>query len=113
MDSLQIGMEMPRQSRSTPKRRRRRFKVRWVKLSSRWIEALRRSRNASTYQLAHAILVEAFKREQDGGSEIVLSAKMTGMPKTSRRRATNELVKLKLIKVRQTGSQAVRVVGIL
>jgi hypothetical protein len=113
MDDLQIvGMEMPRLRPTMKKRKRRRFEPQWVKLSTRWIKALRRSRNASTYQLACAILVEAFRREQDGG-EIVLSAKVTGMPRNSRRRAIKELVKLRLIKIRQTGHKASRVVSII
>jgi hypothetical protein len=58
------------------------------------------------------ILFEAFKREQVGG-EIVLSATMTGMPRTTRRRATAELVKLKLIEIKQCGNGAVRVISLL
>jgi hypothetical protein len=61
--------------------------------------------------LAYMILFEAFKREQIGG-EIVLSKSMTGMSRTSRRRAMKELVKLKLIKIEQNGSEAPRVTDI-
>ena len=88
------------------------FKTRWVKLPLRWAEALRRSKSVNTYQLAHTILFEAFKRDQVGG-EIVLSMEVTKLPASSRGRATKELVKLGLIKVRRHGRQAVRVVNIL
>lgn len=112
MDSLQIAdMEMPRQSRTHKKKRQTRFKTRWVKLSWRWVETLRQSESVNTYRLAHTILVEAFKREQVGG-EIVLSAEVTGMPSSTRIRATKELAKLGLIKVSQTGRQAFKVVRI-
>jgi hypothetical protein len=57
-------------------------------------------------------LFEAFKREQVGG-EIVLSMEVTGMPHSTRKRATTELVKLGLIKVKRRGQQAVRVVSLL
>ena len=113
MDSLQIvGMEIPLQSQPAVKRRRKpRFKTRWVKLNLRWVEALRRSKSASTYRLAHTILFEAFKREQVGG-EIVLSMEVTKMPSSTRERATKELVRLGLIRVRRHGRQAVRVIKI-
>lgn len=112
MDSLQIaGMEIPRQPRSAVKRKRKRFKTRWVKLKPRWAKALRQSNSVSTYQLAHTILFEAFKREQMGG-EVVLSAEVTKMSASTRKRAVKELVRLKLIKVSQHGNQAARVVSI-
>jgi hypothetical protein len=77
-----------------------------------WREALRRAKCAgSTYDLALTILFEAFKREHVG-DEIVLSAKLTGMPRDTRRRAARELVKLGLIKLRQTGDGRAHRVGI-
>ena len=112
MDSLQITDEGAL-TRLKPtvrgKKRKRRFKPRWVKLPARWVEVLRQSKSVGTYRLALAILIEAFTREQIGG-EIVLSAKATGMPSSTRARAVGELVKLGLIKVRQDGNQAVRVI---
>jgi Fic family protein len=105
-------MDIPRQSRSATKKKRKRFKARWVKLTPRWAKALGQTKSVSTYQLAHIILFEAFKCEQTGG-EVVLSATVTGMPTSTRKRAIKELVKLKLIKVSQRGNQAVRVVSIL
>lgn len=90
---------------------RQRFKPQWVKFPARWVEALRRSKSASTYQLALTVLLEAFKREQLGG-EIVLSMKTTGMPRSTRARAVKELVKLGLITVKRDGRQAVRVINL-
>jgi hypothetical protein len=87
------------------------FKPQWVKLPARWVEALRRSKSASTYQLALTVLFEAFKREQLGG-EIVLSMKITGMPSSTRARAVRELVKLGFITVKRDGKQAVRIINL-
>ena len=93
-----------------PQKARKAFKVEWVKFPTAWREALHRAKSAgTTYDLALAILFEAFKREHAGG-EIVLSAGLTEMSRYARRRATKELVKLGLIKLhRQSGSQAYRV----
>jgi hypothetical protein len=77
----------------------------------RWVEALQQTTSASAYRLALTILIEAFKREQIGG-EIVLSMETTGMPGSTRARAVNELVKLKLIRVRRNGRQAIRVINL-
>ena len=107
------GMEMPEPSRKQKRKYKpRRFETHWVKLPSRWVKALRRSKSASTYQLALTILFAAFKREQVGG-EIVLSMETTKMPGSTRKRAVKELVGLRLIKVSQHGRQAVRVTNIL
>jgi hypothetical protein len=91
-----------------PKKRRKPFKVEWVKLPLRWVETLRRSKSASTKQLALEILFAAFKREQCGG-EIVLSLAMTRIPRNTRVRAARELAKLGLIKIEQKGNEAMRV----
>ena len=93
------------------KKDQQRFKPQWVKLPARWAEALRRSKSASTYQLALTVLLEAFKREQLGG-EIILSMKTTGMPSSTRARAVRELVKLGLITVKRDGRQAVRIINL-
>ena len=87
------------------------FKPQWLKLPARWVEALRRSKSASTYQLALTVLLEAFKREQLG-EEIVLSMKTTRMPSSTRARAVRELVKLGLITVKRDGRQAVRIINL-
>ena len=108
-----VGMEMPELPRKQKRKcKPHRFETRWVKLPSRWVRALRQSKSASTYRLAHTILFEAFKHEQVGG-EIVLSMEVTKMPGSTRKRATKELVRLGLIRVSQHGRQAVRVISIL
>jgi hypothetical protein len=85
------------------------FRVEWVKLPLRWVEALRQSKNASTCHLAMALLFEAFKRKHVGG-EVVLSSAMTGMPRNTRMRAAKELTQLGLIQLhRQDGSRSYRV----
>jgi hypothetical protein len=70
--------------------------------------ALRRAKRISTYQLAHVILFEDFKRKQIGG-DIVLSSEVTGMRSQTRVRAAKELVQLGLITLRQNGKEAFRV----
>jgi hypothetical protein len=88
---------------------RKAFEPEWVKLPLRWIEVLRQSKRMATWQLAHVILLEAFKRQYTGG-EIVLSSTMTRMPKNTRIRAIKELAELGLIKLhRSSGNQAYRV----
>jgi hypothetical protein len=115
MDDMQISdermLEQLRPRKKKNRNKRSAFKLQWVKLPMRWIEALQRSTNASTYHLAHIILIEAFRREQIGG-EIVLSTTTTVMSRNRRARAINELVKLGLIKVRRKDGRAVRVISI-
>jgi len=114
MDFRIPDMEMPqpppRHNKKTQKSRR--FVVRWVKLHQRWAIALQQSKSVSAYQLAHTILFEEFKRKQIGG-QIVLSMEMTKMPSSTRKRATEELIKLGLIKVSKHGKQAVRVTKVI
>jgi Fic family protein len=83
-----------------------------VRLSVRWVEVLQQSKSVGTYQLAHRILIEAFRRELMG-KEIVLSTKVTGMTRATRMRAANELVKLGLIKIRKERNRATRVISII
>lgn len=90
------------------KTKRKPFKAQWVKLPLHWAEALRRSKRVSTYQLAHVILFEAFKRKHVGG-EVVLSRTVTGMPRCTKVRAANELVELGLIKIIRDGNHALKV----
>jgi hypothetical protein len=92
----------------TPKKRRKPFKAQWVKLPRQWAEALRRSKRVGTYQLALAILFEAFKRKRYGG-EIVLSSAVTRMPRNTKMRAAKELTELGLIKTEQKGNESIRV----
>ena len=65
-----------------------------------------------TYDLAFTILVENFKLEQMAVKEIILSAEVTGLPRMSRMRAINNLVRLNLIKIRRGKGKAVRVVDL-
>lgn len=92
------------------KKTRKAFKVKFVVLTTRWIEALQRSNSIATYRLAHIILVEEFKRSHRAVNEIVLSSVMAKMPRNTRLRAARELVKLDLIKLTRKGKgQAYRV----
>jgi hypothetical protein len=93
-----------------PKHKRKPFKVEWFKHPAWWVKALHDA-SASAHQLALVILVEAFRREYVGG-DIVLSAEVTGMAHTTRRRAVKELVDLGLIVVEQIGNGAPTVVHI-
>ena len=96
----------------TPTKKRAPFKADWVKLPLRWVEALRQSRSASTYQLALAILFEAYKRKHVGG-EIVLSNAMVQMPSNTKMRAARELKKFGLIRIKRNGKQQAYRVSIL
>ena len=73
------------------------FEAEFVKFPRRWAEVLRQSKSAATYQLALAILFEAFKQKKRNG-EIVLSSAVTKLPRETRRRAANELVELDLMR---------------
>jgi hypothetical protein len=100
VETLDIGV--------VPKKNRKPFRTEWVKLPTHWADTLRRSKSVNTYQLAVAILSEAFKRKHIGG-EIVLSQAVTRMPRSTRRRATKELIRLGLIKVKRNGNECLRV----
>ena len=89
-------------------KKRKAFRAEWVKLPLRWVEALQCSKSASTYRLAHVILLEGFKREYVGG-EIVLSSTVTNMPSTTKLRAAKELAELGLIRIEQEGQRASRI----
>jgi hypothetical protein len=95
-------------SNATPIKKRTPFKTEWAKLPRRWVEALWQSRSVNTYQLALAILFEAYKRKHIGG-DIVLSSALVKMPRNTRMRAARELVRLGLIQIKQDGKQASRV----
>ena len=92
-----------------PKTKRKPFKAQFVMLPLHWAETLRRSKSVSTYQLAHVILFEAFKRKHVGG-EVVLSSGVVSMHRNTRRRAVKELAELGLIKIVRNGSHALRVI---
>ena len=96
---------------ANPKKRRKPFKAEWVKLPSKWIEALGKSGRINAYRLALVILLEDFKRKRWGG-EVVLSSEVTGMPRNTRMRAAKDLVELGLIETEQRGRGALRVSNI-
>jgi hypothetical protein len=98
-------------AKATPKRSTA-FRPKFVQLPVGWVKALRQTRMVSAYQLAVVILMERFKQQYQGG-EIVLSSVVTGMGYSTRSRAAAELVRLRLIRIEQTGCQAVRVVKLL
>ena len=103
--------KMGAQRSKTKKRKKSGFKVQWVKFPLRWIRILREvAATGSTYDLA--ILVESFKLEQMAVKEVILSAEVTGLPRMSRMRAINNLVRLNLIKIRRGKGKAVRVVDL-
>ena len=117
MDLHIDGMEVlqwakKKKKKKQHKRKRAAFKAQWVKLPRRWVEALCQSKSVNTYRLAHAILFEAFRQEQ-GGGEIVLSTITTGLDRATKMRAVQELVRFKLIKIKQDGHGAARVVSLL
>ena len=88
-------------------KKRKQFKVNWVKYPASWDEALRGSSGAA-HDLAYAIIAEAFKRAYVGG-EVKLSA-VTHMQKATRAKAARELVKLGLIRLhRENDGQSYKV----
>jgi hypothetical protein len=90
---------VPLDTGQRPKRRRKTFEAQFVQIPKSWIMALSKARSSgAAWQLATVILDEAFKREYIGG-EIVLSAHVTGMPQSTRRDATKELISLGLIQL--------------
>ena len=94
------------------RKKRKPFKIDWVKLPNFWIERLERCRRLGTYKLALRILREAYKRQYTGG-DVVLSAAATGLPQTTRRRAVKEMVELGLIRTKQDGNKAPTVMELL
>jgi hypothetical protein len=103
-------LEFP--STRTRSKKRKPFRVDWVKLPDYWIRQLEQARRRATYKLAHRILREAFKQQHIGG-EIILSAAVTGLPGTTRRAAIRELIALKLVEIQQDGHQAPKVIKLL
>jgi hypothetical protein len=93
---------------------RRMFKAWFVKVPHQWVVALRRSRSASTYALALAILAQAHRQKSYGrGNDMALSKAVTGLPRNTKVRAAKELAELGLIVIEQNGNQAVRVIELL
>ena len=66
----------------------------------------------TTYRLAHRVLHEVFKRQVVGGS-VILSAEVTGLQHTSRRRAIEDMLRLQLFSIAQQGKRAAVVTELL
>ena len=89
-------------------KKHRPFEYRWVKLPRHWISGLARSNSASTFKLAHIILIEMFKDRRQTGW-VTLSTEVTGMPRQTKIRAVRELVELGLIEAKWQARRALRV----
>jgi hypothetical protein len=88
---------LPPHPKVLAKTKRKYFWARWAKLPRHWITTLSSSKSASTYELAHWILL-ADNEDRRGIGVVTLSKSMSrGMPSTTRRRAARELVGLGLI----------------
>jgi hypothetical protein len=99
----------------TPKRRKRKsgFEVEWVKFPLRWFRRLREAGvGSATYHLAIVVLIENFKLEQMAIKEIVLSKEVTELSRRDRQRAINNLIRLKLIRVKRVIGKATRVIDL-
>ncbi|MFY9839339.1 MAG: hypothetical protein WAK55_23260 [Xanthobacteraceae bacterium] len=98
-----------------PKKGRKRhkpFKATWSRLPKHWSDQLEQARGMTTYQLAHRVLHETFRRQVIGGS-VILSGEVTGLPHTSRRRATKDMLRLGLFSIVQEGKRAAVVTELL
>jgi hypothetical protein len=95
-----------------PKRKRRQFEPKWLKIPRHWVTSLRRSKSAKTYELALIILWKAFKGQYDKyrGEQIVLSTEVTDMARSTKLKAARELEQLGLIKLLRSKRRALRVV---
>jgi len=108
VETLEIPDTRTRAEEAKRAKKRKPFKIEWVKLPDYWIRQLEQSQHVGTYKLALRILREAYKQQYTSG-EVVLSAEVTGLPGTTRWAAIKELVALNLIQIRQDGNQATRV----
>ena len=88
------------------------FKAPWARLTKHWSDQLEQSRGMATYRLAHRVLHEVFKRQVIGGS-VILSAEVTGLQHTSRRRAIEDMLRLQLFSIAQQGKRAAVVTELL
>ena len=107
-ETLEIPGVKTRAQEARRAKKRKPFKIEWVKLPDYWIRQLEQSQHMGTYKLALRILREAYRQQYTGG-EVVLSTEVTGLPGTTRWSASKELVALNLIEIQQDGNQATRV----
>ena len=113
LEALMRKVAVQQKKLTKTRKKKSEFKGRWVKLPFRWIERLRAAAaSENTYRLALTILVENYKLEQMATKEIVLSGKVTGLPPMVRKRASDNLVRLGLIKIKRKTGRATRVVDL-
>src|SRR5215472_12168062 len=115
VEALMKSMTQGQSRKRMPKVRKRKsaFKVEWVRFPFRWRKRLREANaGGASYHLALTILIENFKLDQMAVKEIVLSAHVTGLSWGARKKAIDNLVRLKLIKVKREKGKAVRVVDL-
>ena len=96
--------------------RRKKVEPLWVKLPRHWVSALCHSRSRNSYQLAHAILFESFRRHRYEERELSLCQleMLNGMPRCSRIRAAEDLARLGLISIsKRENHQAIGVIPII
>jgi hypothetical protein len=100
--------------RTTKVRKRKSgFKVNWVKFPARWANRLCAAGvPGTTWRLAIAILFEGYKFDQMAIREIVLSKEVTGLARRDRNRAINDLVRLRMIRVKRRAGTLTRVTGV-
>ena len=98
--------------KTSARKKRARFEATWARLPRYWSDQLEQARGMTTYRLAHRVLHEAFKRQIIGGS-VILSAEVTGLRHTSRRRAIEDMLRLRLFNIAQKGNQAAVVTELL
>jgi hypothetical protein len=90
-----------------PPKRRGTFPTRFIQLPEFWAGELEKLKSATTWHLARRILRAAYIQKHTRYPEpVILSKKMTGLARTSRYRAANNLVRRGLIHIRQEGHRA-------
>jgi hypothetical protein len=96
------------------RKKRELFKTHFTRLPEFWRTELEKLKSATTWHLAHRILREAHIQKHTHHPEpVVLSKKMTGLARTSRCRAANNMVRQGLIRVKQDGYHAAIVTELL
>ena len=101
-----VSVELPAAKKRKP------FQAHYVQFPELWGVELEKLKSAAAWHLARRILRDVFKLEYVGGP-VVLSKEVTGLNRTSRCRATHNLVQPKLIRVVQEGNRAAIVTELL
>jgi hypothetical protein len=106
-------IELDTLEHKTPARKKRApIKTTWARLPKHWSAQLEQALGMTTYRLAHRVLHETFRRQVIGGS-VILSAEVTGLSHTSRRRAIDDMLRLQLFSIAQQGKRAAVVTELL